>query len=247
VFPYLYQALVEGFTEDDLLVVLLDLGFHVRTRRRLQAPDPEHRQRMVHRRFPALVMHTEEGLHDIRLLIGLDGEPQLPAEGEGPPELWRYPARIRNVLDPDTMDADINIGFDVMVHQRLRLSGIQAPERGRSNRHAMGYLFRRLRENRFRAQIVSSRHGKWRRWLADIYFPDSDRSLNDELVERGYAHYWDGRSPKTPGFSRMIMELPDQTRGRLSDLAATEGIAPGQVAGRIVSDYFDGDATGDGD
>lgn len=246
-FPYLYRASIEGFTEDDLAVVVLDLGFHVRTRRRVQAPDREHRKRLVYRRFPALVTHTDDGLHDIRLLIGLAGEPELPAAGAGPPELWRYPARITNVLDPDTMDADIHVGFDVMVHQRLRLSGIQAPEGGRANHHAMGYLFRRLRENRFHAQIVSSRYGKWRRWLADIYFADSDRSLNDELVDRGYAHYWDGRSPKTPGFSRMIMEVADQTRGRLSDLAAGEGIAPGQVAGRIVSAYFDGEATGDRD
>ena len=244
-FPYLYRAFIEGFTEDDLAVAVLDLGFHVRTRRRLQAPDREHRKHLVYRRFPALVRQSDDGIEDIRLLIGLDGEPQLPAAGEGPPELWRYPARIRDVLDPDTMDADIYVGFDVMVHQRLRLSGIQAPEGGKANSDAMGYLFRRLRENRFRAQIVSSRHGKWRRWLADIYFADSDRSLNDELVDRGYAHYWDGRSPKTPGISRMIMEVADQTRGRLSDLAATEGIAPGQVAGRIVAGYFDGDGEGD--
>ena len=180
-------------------MVVLDLGFHVRRRRRVPAPDREDRKQLVYRRFQALVKQSNDGLHDIRLLLGLDGEPELAT----------------------------------------------APEGGGSNGDAMGYLFRRLRENRFRGQIVSSRHGKWRRWLADIYFADSDRSLNDELVDRGYAHYWDGRSPKTPGISRMIMEVADQTRGRLSDLAATEGIAPGQVAGRIVAGYFDGDGEGD--
>jgi hypothetical protein len=47
-----------------------------------------------------------------------------------------------------------------------------------------------------------------------IYFADSDRRLNDEVIQSGYAYYWDGRSPKTPGFSRMIREVADQTLGR---------------------------------
>jgi len=247
VYPYLYWAHIASFEPANLVELVIDLGFHVRVRRMVAAPEGVDKEDILYCWHRALVIPDDQGGEDIRFLHGAQGEPHLPPPGEGPPELWRYPARITHIVDADTVDAELHIGFGIIIKHRLRLAGIQVAEYGEEARLGFMTVFHRLKRNRFYAHVVSSRHGKWRRWLADIYFPDSDRSLNDELVDRGYAHYWDGRSPKTPGFSRMIMEVADQTRGRLSDLAATEGIAPGQVAGRIVSDYLDSSATGDRD
>jgi hypothetical protein len=35
--------------------------------------------------------------------------------------------------------------------------------------------------------IETEKRGKWRRWLAKIYLKDADKTLNDELVEKGLA------------------------------------------------------------
>jgi len=35
--------------------------------------------------------------------------------------------------------------------------------------------------------IETRKMGKWRRWLAKVYLPDTGRTLNEELVEKGLA------------------------------------------------------------
>jgi len=35
--------------------------------------------------------------------------------------------------------------------------------------------------------IETKKLGKWRRWLAKVYLPDSGKTLNEELIERGLA------------------------------------------------------------
>ncbi len=239
-YPYLYRAYIESFAEDGLVEVVIDLGFHVATRRQVAAPPGPARKELLDRWIRALVVEGDDGAEpQILLLTGADGEPKLPPRGGGPPELWRYPAQITNIVDADTVDAEIDVGFDIVVRQRLRFAGIQVAEYGEPARLGFLTVFYQLKHNRNCAQIVSSRHGKWRRWLAEIYLEDADQSLNRELVEKGYAHPWDGRSPHTAGISRMLVELSDPTRKRLNQASATEGIAPGPLAGRIVTKYFE--------
>ena len=35
--------------------------------------------------------------------------------------------------------------------------------------------------------IETKKLGKWRRWLAKVYLPDADKTLNEELIEKGLA------------------------------------------------------------
>ena len=52
---------------------------------------------------------------------------------------------------------------------------------------AKEYVERRLAENGNRMMIETRKLGKWRRWLAKVYLPDTRRTLNEELIEKGLA------------------------------------------------------------
>ena len=40
----------------------------------------------------------------------------------------KYKAKLLRIVDGDTIDAEIEVGFDIFVHKRIRLWGIDAPE-----------------------------------------------------------------------------------------------------------------------
>ena len=52
---------------------------------------------------------------------------------------------------------------------------------------AKEYVERRFAENGNQMIIETRKLGKWRRWLAKVYLPDTGRTLNEELVERDLA------------------------------------------------------------
>ena len=42
--------------------------------------------------------------------------------------MYTYKAKLDRVVDGDTVDANIDLGFDISVHKRIRLAGIDSPE-----------------------------------------------------------------------------------------------------------------------
>ena len=42
--------------------------------------------------------------------------------------MYTYKAKLDRVVDGDTIDAHINLGFDITIHKRIRLAGIDTPE-----------------------------------------------------------------------------------------------------------------------
>jgi len=105
-----------------------------------------------------------------------------------------YRAALVRVVDGDTVDVMIDLGFDVQTYQRLRLLGIDAPEM-RGKQKAEGQNSKRALKALLEEQpylIVKSRkRGKYGRYLADIYIPQCEVSVNDWLVEQGHARKYD--------------------------------------------------------
>ena len=109
---------------------------------------------------------------------------------------YRYRAKLGRVVDGDTMDVVIDLGFYVELRERVRLAGIDTPEIYRVKKdseeykkgmEAKEYVERRLNENENEMVIETEKRGKWRRWLATVHLSDSSKTLNDELVENGLA------------------------------------------------------------
>ena len=104
---------------------------------------------------------------------------------------YRYQAKVDRVVDGDTIDAVIDLGFRIKTTQRLRLAGLNAPEvRGAERAKGLQtkqYVRRRIRENKNQILVETERAGKWGRWIATVYLPDCPETLNQELIEKGLA------------------------------------------------------------
>ena len=260
-YPHLYRTYINARGEGNLLELVIDLGFHVSITRVIATEEPID-PRLVYHRWVHVLVHAPlytiyHGLDyravqpeesTIQLLTGAPGEPRIKPPGQGPPELWRYPFRPARVIDGDTLDAEIDLGFGITTVQRVRLAGVQAPELTRGNLNygdpgyeAYRYASRRLSEAKGHAELISSRLGKWRRWLGIVFLPDSSLTLSEELLKEGHALPWNPRHPDPGPTRRMVVEVPTETRQRLGEVSAAEGSVPGVVAGRIVERHLDAD------
>lgn len=103
--------------------------------------------------------------------------------------MYTYKAKITNVVDGDTVDADIDLGFYMTAKIRFRLSRIDTPEvRGPERPEglkAKQFLIDLLEKHEYNCTIKTEKAGKFGRWLADIYI--GDLNVNDYLVENGHA------------------------------------------------------------
>ena len=121
--------------------------------------------------------------------------------------MYEYNCRIVKVVDGDTIDVDIDLGFDILLsNQRIRLKGIDTPEsRTRDlEEKKFGLLdkemvksYCKLGEN-VTLRTSKDERGKFGRILGEfmVYHASTDRytSLNTLLVDEGYAVAYEGQS-----------------------------------------------------
>lgn len=104
--------------------------------------------------------------------------------------------KVTGVVDGDTIDVDIDLGFNVSFSQRVRLAGIDTPESRTSDKfektlglEAKEYLKSKLKD----ATLVviktekpdsSEKYGRILGWL---YIDGNTISINDQMIEDGYA------------------------------------------------------------
>ncbi len=106
--------------------------------------------------------------------------------------MYEYNAKLIRVIDGDTIDASIDLGFDVWVKKRIRLYGIDAPEsrtrdleekkKGIETKERLQAL---LDANEGAFVVRSEGVGKYGRCLGVIII-DGD-NINESLVKEGYA------------------------------------------------------------
>ena len=119
-----------------------------------------------------------------------------------------YEYRIKKVLrvvDGDTIDVDIDLGFNVSYTQRVRLAGIDTPESRTTDlkEKALGlevkeYL-KHLLENAEDIVIQTEKPDsseKYGRILGWLFINDEDTSLNEKMISEGYAWEYDGGTKK---------------------------------------------------
>lgn len=101
-----------------------------------------------------------------------------------------YNARIVNVVDGDTVDMLVDLGFHTYIKDRFRLSIIDTAEMNSSDaaerklaQDAKTWMINYLNKD---VVIKSTKKDKYGRYLAEIY-ADSDISLNQQLLDLGLA------------------------------------------------------------
>jgi len=112
---------------------------------------------------------------------------------------------INRVLDGDTIDVTIDLGFDLYKKERVRVAGVDTPEKRTRNLEekalgidATNWLKAKLEstiagdnELSVRTELVGG-VGKYGRLLGWLYVGDSELSLNEQMITEGYAHAYDG-------------------------------------------------------
>jgi micrococcal nuclease len=103
---------------------------------------------------------------------------------------------VKNVVDGDTIDVVIDLGFDVMFASRVRLAGIDTPESRTTDKveKALGleskdYLKKYLKDAKsvvIKTEKMNSSE-KYGRILGWIYVNGDTESLNDKMINDGYA------------------------------------------------------------
>ena len=106
--------------------------------------------------------------------------------------MYEYKAKLDRVIDGDTVDAMIDLGFDTWVHKRIRLEGIDAPEtRTRDlDEKAQGYVTKErltslLEASNGEFMVVSHGVGKYGRCLGTIMI--GKENINELLISEGLA------------------------------------------------------------
>ena len=111
--------------------------------------------------------------------------------------MYTYKAKLDRVIDGDTIDANIDLGFDITIHKRIRLAGIDTPEsRTRDQQEkkrglaSKAKLVELLDDGDF--VLESKEVGKYGRVLGTLLI--GDININKTLVEEGFAvEYWGGK------------------------------------------------------
>ncbi len=119
--------------------------------------------------------------------------------------LYTYRGRLIRVVDGDTIEVDIDLGFNVLLGQRkLRLAELDTPEiKTDEGKYAKQVTTDWLKENTISKkqltesvtyvtfQTLSDKPDKYGRILAKVYGKDG-ATLNQYLVDKGIAKPYDG-------------------------------------------------------
>ena len=112
---------------------------------------------------------------------------------------------IDRVVDGDTIDVTIDLGFDLYKKERVRVAGVDTPEKRTKDLEekelgidATNWLKDKLEgaiagddDLVIRTELVGGM-GKYGRLLGWLYIGDANVSLNEQMIDEGYAWSYDG-------------------------------------------------------
>jgi micrococcal nuclease len=107
-----------------------------------------------------------------------------------------YVKKVSKVVDGDTIDVDIDLGFDISFSSRVRLAGIDTPESRTSDKmekvlglESKAYLKNAIDSAKtvvIKTEKMNSSE-KYGRILGWVFLDGSDKSINQKMIDDGYA------------------------------------------------------------
>ena len=122
--------------------------------------------------------------------------------------MYEYKVKITRVVDGDTVDAEVDLGFDTFIKDRIRLMGLDTPESRTRNKKekalglaAKAYLKELLKENKGDIILRTSKEGKGKfgRILGTLLIYDGKTNVNQMLIDEGHARDYFGGSKDEQG------------------------------------------------
>ena len=124
-------------------------------------------------------------------------------------EKYIYKAKLDRVVDGDTVDALIDVGFDIWFKKRIRFKGVDTWESRTRNLEEKTLGLKAKARTKELLEKVSSKSGyfriksyglgKYGRVLADVFIMDKDGkqwNINKTLISEGHAYVYDGGKKK---------------------------------------------------
>jgi micrococcal nuclease len=107
-----------------------------------------------------------------------------------------YVKKVSKIVDGDTIDVDIDLGFDISFSSRVRLAGIDTPESRTSDKmekslglESKAYLKHEIESAKtvvIKTEKMDSSE-KYGRILGWVYLDGNTKSVNEKMIEDGYA------------------------------------------------------------
>lgn len=107
-----------------------------------------------------------------------------------------YVKKVTKVVDGDTIDVDIDLGFDISFSSRVRLAGIDTPESRTSDKmeKALGIEAKTYLKNAIdsaKSVVIKTEKmdssEKYGRILGWVYLDGSEKSINEQMILDGHA------------------------------------------------------------
>ena len=124
-------------------------------------------------------------------------------------EKYIYRGKLERVVDGDTIDALIDVGFDIWIKKRIRYSGIATWESRTRNLEEKAKGLEAKARNKELLLEVSSKSGyfrlkshgvgKYGRVLGEIFIEDAEGkqwNINETLIKEGHAYVYEGGKKK---------------------------------------------------
>ena len=120
-----------------------------------------------------------------------------------------YRAKLDRVVDGDTIDAMIDVGFDIWIKKRIRYSGIDTWEsrtrdldekkKGLAAKARNKELLEKVSAKSGYFRLKSYGVGKYGRVLGELFIMDANgvqMNINETLIKEGHAYVYDGGKKK---------------------------------------------------
>ena len=124
-------------------------------------------------------------------------------------EKYIYRGKLERVVDGDTIDALIDVGFDIWIKKRIRYSGIDTWEsrtrnleekaKGLEAKARLIELLDKVSSKPGYFRLRSFGLGKYGRLLGEVYIMDKNGnqiSINEQMISEGHAYVYDGGKKK---------------------------------------------------
>ena len=124
-------------------------------------------------------------------------------------EKYIYRGKLERVVDGDTIDALIDVGFDIWIKKRIRYNGIDTWESRTRNLEEKAKGLEAKARNKELLMEISSKSGyfrlksygvgKYGRVLGEIFIEDKDGkqyNINETLISEGHAYVYEGGKKK---------------------------------------------------
>lgn len=106
--------------------------------------------------------------------------------------MYEYYTKIDKVVDGDTVDVFIDLGFSVWHKERIRLSGVDTAEKNTPLGKALKAYMKELLEGKT-VRLQVTKPDKYGRYLGKVFLA-GEESINDQLIKHGLAKPYGGDS-----------------------------------------------------